>query len=282
MKKKQWFCIAAIILCAAVFLGYRVLDGIRTDDRAPEITVDGTLTLSVLEPREALLQGVSAKDDRDGNVTASLVVESISLPDPEQPATVVYAAFDSAGNVTKKERKVVFSDYRSPRFSLNGPMIYMTNTSFDVLDRIEAEDVLDGEIGSRVRATSLSEESIGTLGVHDVEFRVTNSLGDTAKIVLPVEVVPMDTYRAQLTLTDYLVYIPVGTNFNARDYLYDFTLLEETTYLRGTFPEELELKISGQVDTSVPGVYAVSYTVTGLLREEPYAGYSKLIVIVEG
>ena len=79
MKKKQWFCIAAIILCAAVFLGYRVLDGIRTDDRAPEITVDGTLTLSVLEPREALLQGVSAKDDRDGNVTASLVVESITM-----------------------------------------------------------------------------------------------------------------------------------------------------------------------------------------------------------
>lgn len=282
MKKKQWFILAAIVLCGAVFVGYRVLDGLRTDDRAPEITIDGQLTVSVLDPREALLQGVRAEDNRDGDVTDSLVVESISMPDPEQPATVVYAAFDQAGNVTKQSRAVSFSDYVGPRFSLTGPMVYSSAQSFDVLDRIAAIDDMDGEIGSRIRATALSEESIGNVGVHDVKFRVTNSLGHTAELVLPVEVYPADTYRASLRLTDYLVYVPVGTAFNARDYLYDFTLMDETTYLRGTFPQGLELKITGQVDTSVPGIYSVSYTVTGLLREEPYAGYSKLIVIVEG
>lgn len=282
MKKKKWILVAAIVLCVAVFLGYRMLSAIRTDDTAPEITVSGQLTLSVLEPREALLQGVSAKDDRDGNVTASLVVESITMADPEAPATVVYAAFDSAGNVAKEERQVVFSDYSSPHFSLTGPLAFSSGSGFDVLDRIRAEDDLDGDISSRIRVTSLSEESIGNQGTHEVEFRVTNSLADTVKLVLPVEVYPADTYRAYLELTDYLIYLPVGSAFNARDYLYEFTLLDETTYLRGTFPEELTLKISGQVDTNTPGVYAVSYTVTGLLREEPYAGYSKLIVIVEG
>lgn len=282
MKKKQWFILAAIVLCCAVFVGYRMLDGLRSDNRAPEITVEGGLTVSVLDPREALLQGVRATDNRDGDVSDSIVVESISMPDPERPATVVYAAFDQAGNVAKQSRDVTFSDYAGPRFSLTGPMVYSSGQTFDVLDRITAEDDLDGEIGSRIRATALSEESIGTTGIHDVQFRVTNSLGHTAELVLPVEVYPADTYRAQLKLTDYLVYIPVGTAFNARDYLYDFTLLNETIYLRGTFPQELELKTAGHVDTSVPGIYAVSYTVTGLLREEPYAGYSKLIVIVEG
>lgn len=281
MKKKQWFCIAGIVLCAVVFLGYRMLDGLREDTRAPEIRFDGALTLSVLEPREALLQGVSARDDRDGDVTDSLVVESIRMPDPQQPATVVYAAFDSAGNVAKLQREVTFSDYVSPRFSLTGPLVFSSGSTFDILTRITAQDDLDGDITGRIRATSLSEESIGTLGIHDVELRVTNSLGDTVKLVLPVEVYPADAYTARLKLTDYLIRLNVGADFDPRDYLYEYTLMEQTTYLRGTFPEELELKISGQVDTGTPGVYAVSYTVTGYLRELPYAAYSKLMVIVE-
>lgn len=282
MKKQKWIHFILILLCAAVFVGYRFLDGVRTDDRAPEIQFDGPLNISVFESRENLLQGVSAKDDRDGNVTDSLVVESITMTDPQKPAKVVYAAFDAAGNVVKTEREVTFTDYVSPKFYLSAPLVYSSSTTFDVLDRVKAEDVLDGDISRRVRATSLSESSIASQGIHDVQFRVANSLGDTVEVVLPVEVYPADTYKAQLKLTDYLIYLPVGANFNARDYLYEYTLLNETTYLRGTFPEDLTLKISGQVDTAAPGVYAVSYTVTGELREELYAAYSKLIVIVEG
>lgn len=282
MKKQKWIYWILIVLCAAVFVGYRFLDGIRTDDRPPEIQFSGQLSLSVLEPREALLQGVSAKDDRDGNVTDSLVVESITMTDQTSPVKVVYAAFDASGNVAKAERQVQFTDYTSPEFSLTAPLVYSSGITFDVLDRIQAEDVLDSDISRSIRATSLSETSIGSVGTHDVQFRVTNSLGDTVEIVLPVEVYPAETYKATLKLTDYLVYIPVGTNFSARDYLYEYSMMNETTYLRGSFPAELSLKISGQVDTNTPGIYAVSYTVTGELREEPYAAYSKLIVIVEG
>lgn len=282
MKKAKWIYVVLILLCAAAFVGYRFLNSIREDTQPPKIQTDGQLSLSVLDPREAMLRGVSAADDRDGDVTDSIVVESIIMTEQEATVKVVYAAFDSAGNVAKAEREIVFTDYRAPRFSLDAPLIYPSGSSFDVLARVSAKDDLDGDISGRVRATSLTEESIGTQGIHDVKFRVTNSLGDSSELVLPVEVCPSDAYRAQLSLTDYLVYVPAGASFNARDYLYEFTLLNETTYLRGTFPEELTLKISGYVDTAVPGVYPVSYTVTGELREEIYAAYSKLIVIVEG
>ena len=284
MKKQKWIYLMLIVLSAAVFVGYRFLDGIRTDDKAPEISFSGALSISVQEPREALLQGVTAKDNRDGNVTDSLVVESISMTDKDSPVKVVYAAFDAAGNVAKAEREVTYTDYASPRFSLTGPLVYSSGVTFNVLDWIDAADVIDGDISRSIRATSLSETSIGNIGVHDVQFRVTNSLGDSVEVVLPVEVYSSDSYKASLSLTDYLVYLPVGSSFNARDYLYQFsyTQLEEPIYLRGRFPEELSLSISGQVDTTTPGVYAVSYTVTGELREVPYAAYSKLIVIVEG
>lgn len=282
MKKKQWIYVVLILLCAAAFMGYRMLDKLRTDTKAPEITFSGPLRISVTDGEAALLQGASARDDRDGDVTDSLVVESITMPDPSQSARVVYAAFDASGNVTKAERELTYTDYVSPKFGLSAPLLYLDGNTFDVLDRVQAEDVLDGDISRRVRATAMSNESIGNPGIHEVVFRVTNSLGDTSEVVLPVEVFASDTYRANLTLTDYLVYLRAGSGFNPRDYLYEFTILDERYYLRGTFPGELELKISGTVDTNTPGVYPVSYVVSGELRNLEYAAYSKLIVIVEG
>lgn len=283
MKKRQWIYVALILLCAAVFVGYRAVNQLRADTEPPQISFSGPLSISVSDGEAAMFQGVTAKDDRDGNVTDSLVVESITMSDPEQPAKMIYAAFDSAGNVTKAERELTFTDYVSPRFGLSEPLIYpATNNSFDVLARVQANDVLEGDISRRIRATAMSDSSIGTLGVHEVAFRVTNALGDTAEVVLPVEVVSMESYRASLELTDYLVYLRTGATFNPRDYLYEYSMLDEEYYLRGTFPEELELKITGTVDTGTPGVYAVSYTVMGELRNTEYAAYSKLIVIVEG
>lgn len=282
MKKAKWMYIVLILLSGAAFVGYRFLDQVRTDTKAPEITISGPLSISVYESEDAYLSGVTAKDDRDGNVTSSLVVESITMTDKDSPATVKYAAFDKAGNVTKAEREVTFTDYTSPRFSLDAPLAFSTDASVDVMDLIHAEDVLEGDISRRVRATMLSEGSISSQGVHSVEFRVTNSLGDTVRVELPVEVYPANTYKAQLRLTDYLIYMTQGSTFNARDYLLEYILLGETTWLRGSLPDDITLKIDGQVDTNTPGVYAVSYTVTGMLREEPYAAYSKLIVIVEG
>ncbi len=282
MKKVKWIYVVLIIACIAVWGGYRTMTALRQDTKAPALQVEGPLTLSVFDPEEALLQGVSARDDRDGDVTASIVVESVTMTHSDSAAKVTYAAFDRAGNVAREVREVTYTDYRCPRFSLTQPLIYSDLSSFDVLDRICASDDMDGNITGRIRATALDNMSIANQGIHDVRFRVTNNLGDTAEVVLPVEVVDSRMYPAVLTLTDYLVYVETGARFNPRDYLYEYQLLEQATYLRGNFPEELSLNISGSVDTAVPGVYPVSYTVTGTQQGKDYPAYSKLIVIVEG
>lgn len=290
MKNRKWLHLVLIAACLVVFYGYRAADRLATDTAAPEISMDGQLLqVSVLDPKSALLQGVTAQDKRDGDVTSSLVVEEVALMDSSGAANVTYAAFDRAGNVTKAERVIQYTDYESPRFSLSAPLAFPQNTGFDVLDYIGAEDMLDGNITHRIRATALDTSAITALGVHDVEFRVSNSLGETVELVLPVEVYLSGSFDAKLTLTDYLVYLPVGASFNAQSYVDAYTLGTETTSLRAGMPENFSLRTTGVVDTATPGVYSVDYRVTYTRvnqtnsdLNQSYIGYSKLIVVVEG
>lgn len=291
MKKKMNILLAAlIVLCVAAFVGYRMLDRIRTDTKPPQITLGSeTPQLSVNDPREVLLSGVSATDNKDGNVTDSLVIENISLLDNSGRLSVSYAAFDKAGNVAKAQREAVFTDYVSPRFTLKQPLLFRSGVNFDVLTIVDAIDLFDGDIQHRIRATLLEGTSISSVGTHDVQFQVSNSLGDTVTLVFPVEVYDAKTYDAELALTDYLIYLKVGDSFRASDYLNSFTLLGESTNLSTRLPSGFSLNTQGTVDTNTPGVYPVEYRVTYTERnltnpdlDRKYDSYSKLIVVVEG
>lgn len=290
MKKKSWLLLIPIAACVILFLGYCAVDRISTDMSAPEIQVNGEMmSVSVNDPREVLLQGITASDNRDGDVTDSIVVENIRLLSSDGLVNVGYAAFDSEGNVAKADRNVQYTDYISPRFTLSEPMMFAENTNFDVLSVINAQDLLDGDITHRIRATSMAEGSITQLGTHNVEFRVTNSLNETVKLIIPVEVYTAGAYEAKLTLTDYLVYIEAGSYFDEESYLDTFSRGSNKTYLKNGLPYNYSLLTEGEVDTSTPGVYCVDYSVTYTIpnqlsydMSQSYTGHSKLIVVVEG
>lgn len=290
MKKRNWLLLLLIGLSAALFFGYRTMAQLNSDNQAPKISfTQESIQVSVLDPKSALLQGVTAADDKDGDVTSSVVVERIRLTDPNGAITVHYAAFDQSGNVSKAERSAQYTDYESPRFSLEEPLLFVQNSNFDILDIIGATDTLDGNIRHRVRATSLDDSSVASLGSHEVEFRVTNSLGETVKLVVPVEVYSAGTYTMDVSLTNYLIYLDSGSSFNAGSYLSSVTRNRETVSLRNGTPENYAVKISGTVDTQTPGVYTVDYKVTHTIVNESSpensqidTGYSRLIVVVEG
>ena len=283
MKKQNWISLVLIVICVGVLFGYRAVARIRADHTPPEIHMEEKLLeLSALEHRSALLQGVTARDKRDGDVTDSLVVESVRLLRSDGTVTVTYAAFDAAGNVAKNSREVRFTDYRSPKFSLSKPLMFSQTSSYDVLNIIGAEDMLDGDISHRIRATVLDEVENGYTGTHDIQFRVTNSLGEMVELVLPVEIYTPSLFEGTLTLTDYLIYLEQGERFNSRDYLKSLTIGRDEIQLNGTLPAELELEISGGVNTGVPGVYTVDYQISRELGSQTYTAYSRLIVVVEG
>lgn len=290
MRNRNWLWLLIIILSLAAFFGYRAQAALREDSNPPEIQMESdTLTVSVEDPKSALLQGVTARDKEDGDVTDSLVVENIGLVDSNGTVLIRYAAFDDAGNVVRAERNAVYSDYISPRFTLARPLVYTQGANYDVLANVGAKDVIDGDIQHRVRATNLGEASLTSTGTHVVQFQVTNSLGDIRTENFPVEVIAYDDYTADLTLKEYLVYLPVGSAFNASSYLDTFSYLRENVPLNGIVPAGYDLEIQGTVQTQIPGVYSVSYvmtytqmnaTNTAIAMER--TGYSKLIVVVEG
>lgn len=290
MKKRKWPLLLAIIACLALYFGYRTVDRLRTDQTPPQITFsDEKAEFSVLDPRDVLLQGVTAADNRDGDVTASVVVERVTLTDPDGSILVKYAAFDGSGNVTKATREAKYTDYESPRFSLSAPLLFSNAANFDILTVIGATDTLDGDIRHRIRATSLDGTNITTQGSHQAEFRVTNTLGDTARLTLPVDVAPAGLYTMDVELSKYLIYLETGTAFDAERYLESVTRVGNTVSLRGGTPRNYAVKITGDVDTHTPGVYAVDYTVTHTIVNESNpannqisTGRSRLIVIVEG
>ena len=283
MKKKHWMLLAILVLTLLTFVGYRAAMAVVRDSRPPEIFVpEGILEVSVEAPAEELLQGVTAADKKDGDVTASVLVERIGNISADRTATITYAAFDAAGNVAKASRKVVFTDYASPKFSLSRALAFTAGSSFDLLSIVDAQDVIDGDIGHRIRVTNLDGGTITAQGVYNVLFQVTNSMGDTAEVTIPVEVQAGGLYDATLTLTDYLVYLQAGDTFNPKDYLQRFTAGRNAVSLQGTIPSYMDVKTEGQVDTAVPGVYTVAYTVTYEKDNQEHSAYTKLVVVVEG
>lgn len=279
MKKQDWLCLGLISLCMIVFFGYTAADYLRADLVPPEINFGSeTLEISVQDPKSVLLKNVSATDAHDGDVSDSLVVESVRLINSNGTISITYAAFDAAGNVAQEKQTAKYTDYQRPVFSLKAPLAFPANSALEVLDILQAEDVVDGDISHHIRATSLDKASVTTTGIHEVEFKVTNSFGDTVVLVLPVEVYASDLYNASLTLTDYLIYLPVGASFDAHDFLNTYTQGAVTFTLGNGLPEGYSLRLVGAVDTATPGVYSVAYTLTSGTG----TGYSRLIVVVEG
>ncbi len=278
MKKKKWIYPILILLCIGIFAGYIIIDRAAEDTKAPVIDIVGDLQLEVASGESEFFKGVSANDNRDGNVTDSIVVAEVELIDSNGTLSVTYAAFDSAGNVAKASRTAVYTDYEAPKFTLKAPLAF-SNANFDVRSIVGAEDKIDGNIQHRVRVTTLGDEAMSAVGTYDLLFRVTNSLGDSVEIVLPAEVYPAGKYNASLTLSDYLIYLPVGADFDENDYIKSIICYGDEVSLRDGSGNKYLLRTHGSVDTSTPGVYAISYEV---VYNQIYTGYSKLIVIVEG
>ena len=276
MKAKGKIALLALVLaCCASFAVYRLAGAQRADREAPQITVtQDELRLSVHDGAEKLLDGVTARDAQDGDVTDSLVVESVRGIVADKRFTVTYAAFDAAGNVTKAQRTVYYEDYTAPRFALTAPLIFREGAA-DVFAPLEASDVFDGSLKDRIKGTLVSgERQLSQAGDYAVEFRVTNSLGDTAYLTAPVQVLPAGNNNAELALTSYLVYLKKNAAFMPEAYLEELTAGGQTVALdEGSVP----VQIDSDVDMTKAGTYCVDYAAS----YGQYTAHTRLLVVVE-
>lgn len=264
---RRRFPILLIILAALSVIGlgvYRFLEVRSVSGESPVITFDQNVLEVTTDATEAeLLQGVTATDAEDGDVTDSVLVETSTHFVSDTTIEVTYAAFDSQGHVSKAKRSVRYVDYTPPKIYLTGPMVFSEAGVSELLSYVRASDCIDGDISSRVKVSAMESGALlSTPGYHMLEFRVTNSSGDTAYLKLAVEVVSAYSSSQKLKLTDYLIYLPAGSEFDPEAYLVP---LEDEK-------ERRDLTIDNQVDTEVPGTYDVHYMLGNSM--------TRLIVIV--
>lgn len=99
---KKFIILAGIWTCLLVGGFIAIL---LTEDRTgPIISVNGTdIVYNQAEDKDSLLAYVTAVDEKDGDVTASVMVADILPLLDKTSAKVVYVAEDKSNNVTKKE-----------------------------------------------------------------------------------------------------------------------------------------------------------------------------------
>lgn len=266
------------------------------DDNGPEITMDNdSIQISVTDDTSAILDGVSAADKKDGDVSDTLVVEGLSnfIEKGRRQATI--AAFDSDNNVTKITREVVYTDYRSPHFALEAPLRFDMNSNDSLLKDVTASDILDGDLTGSITMKAAGEQTAyvgASSGEYPYIFSVINSAGDVVDLSVTIDFYDSseDNSCPKALLSDYLIYVKKGTKVQPWDYvegvsLYNRTLdmddLEENESADDNAVDAYtknDIHISNNVDSQTPGTYEVIYSMDG---EDGYASKVRLIVVVE-
>lgn len=283
MKRTNIFLLLVLAAATVLFSGYLFWAHGNLDTSGPVFSVEeGILEVSVEDPEDALLQGITAMDEHDGDVTDGILVESVYGISEDNVTTVTYAAFDSAGNVSKLQRQVRYTDYREPRFELYASPTFAYGSGFDLLEQVGAQDVLEGNINRRVHATLISDtQSLAQEGNHQVKLQVTNALGDTAEMILPVSVYNPEWYTASVTLKEYLIYLEQGERFDPQKYLDSFVFRGNPIDLTWSIPSDITVDIINSVSTDLPGLYTVTYILSRTQNAMTHSGIARLIVIVQ-
>lgn len=257
-------------------------------DRYPEIFFDtDRITVSLAPTEEELLSGVSASDAEDGDLTGRVIVESISHFITPGVSNVTYAVCDSQNHVTTATRRIVYTDYTPPRFTMSDDLVFSVNEQANPFRCIGATDVIDGNISERIKITAENGFQSGTAGVYPITVQVTNSKGDVASLQLSVTIENTSLYAPRITLKNYLMYITVGDTVDLRDNLRavesvtenaedDVETEEETAAAMEALRERV--RIETDFDRNTPGVYQVDYRFTDAFDRE---AHTVLTIVVE-
>ena len=80
MRKLKIFSVLLLLISSVAFAGYKIYENGLADNEAPVITCsEDNIQVSVADTEEKLLEGVTAEDQRDGDITDKIVVQSNPL-----------------------------------------------------------------------------------------------------------------------------------------------------------------------------------------------------------
>jgi len=267
---------AVVVLVGGGYL-FVTSDGMN-DAPVLECSVDGIIEATVATTDQELLSYVKAYDKQDGDLTDKIKVirKNLFLSVQEKSTLVTFAVCDSDNNVTNVTRKMVLTDYRSPRISLSYDFIFPSGyTTYKLAQYVSANDVIDGDLTSYVKL--ISSEFSNIEGEYAVNLKVSNSMADTTQVTFNAIVSDEQWFEVKIRLIDYAAYTTVGQK-------YDYKAQIERISYKNKEHEEYRLediKIDdSEVDYSKPGTYNVFYTIGS--GDEIVTKTRLLLIVTEG
>lgn len=256
-----------ISILFSVWANYRYYTGVNTDFPTLLSTED-VLQISVNDPPETIFRGLQANDATDGDLSSQIMVASVSHFLEPGTVRVKYVVFDSHNNSATLTRRVHYTDYTGPVFSLEKAPVYTVGSSFDLLEHIKVTDCLDGDISDQIRVISNMVNNF-TPGNYPVVLEVSNSCGDTAQITLWVHYVSKE-HTATVKLKEHIVYIQQGETFEPSAHL------DTVTDRNGKALRAENVDFLGNLDMETPGCYQLVYS----YDDGKLTGQSPLTVVV--
>lgn len=251
--------IATIILFILAVLLFAGISGYYTFilDRVPPVisVPEGVLDVRVSDGTDVLLGGITASDNRDGDLTSQVMIQGVSRLLSANTARVTFVVFDGARNMGSATRTIRYTDYQRPIISLSQPPVFKPYPEEDsikgLLSAATAQDVRDGNLSSQLQiaAQNVNDSVEGTYKVH---LQVTNSMGDTESIPLTVIISEAGSSNLGITLREYITYASQGEAFDPYDFI---STVGGTRYTSSN----RDLAVESDVDTAVPGYYQVCY-----------------------
>ena len=207
-----------------IFLLFCILIRLLTseDRTGPIITyAENSFVYTEDEPKDTLLKNVSAKDERDGDVTNTIMVENILPMLDSSTAKITYVAKDSNNNITRKE---VIVPYKPKTDSQGNKSTLITESKGNTGNLSDIENTAGVKADTKVSARLKDRDTTKVADVKKTgkikEITLAEDTSDpvTGPAVNPVKTSASDKYPS-LKLKTHEVKLKRGEKFDALSYV---------------------------------------------------------------
>lgn len=298
--------IAVIIIFILTVIGYGAFsfyERKNADQTRPEIEMDTpSIVISVNDEESAIFQGMRAYDEKDGDVSENLIVESLSNFYEKGKRTAYIAVFDYDNHVNKITRDVIYEDYEEPVFELTAPFDYPVRESSSAItiqelsENLSVVDSIDGDLTGSLRLSSNYIMNAAKAGEYPMEFQVTTSAGYVSKLPITVRIYDEreEVKSPSIELTKYLINVEKGAEIDPGSYVKTVEI-NGTVYIRSkdsnsfitetdelnTEPSTIDLSAvtidASAYDKDTSGTYEIQYNMTD---SDGDVGVARLYVVV--
>ncbi len=263
--------VVLFILTLITFSGVLFFQKKNEDTTIPVITIENDfIEVQCDATDEDFLKGVTATDEKDGDLTSEVIVESVSRFIKPGICVVKYAVCDSNNHVAHATRKVKYVDYEAPKFKLKNSLCFSLYENVNISSYIRATDCIDGNISDNIVITSPDYTSSVT-GIFTLDLTVSNKKGDTSSLSLPLIIEDRNLSAPTIKLKSYLIYVNKNQKIDFEKYLVEATDRNDNNITN-------KVDIDDNVNFKKSGTYMVHYFVTD---SNGAKGHSVLNVVVK-